>query len=250
MEQDLKWLFEVHEGLPRQGPGDFSSTKKAFFLMKDLPPKPAILDIGCGPGKQTLDLAKITEGKIIAIDNHQPFVDILNKNAGQLNLSHRAHGQVGDMNNLSFDHEFFDIIWSEGAIYNIGFENGLNRWKPFLKSGGFIAVTEACWLKTNSPEKLQKFWEVCYPAMQDINGNLKIIKRTGYKIIDHFVLPEFSWWNDYYTPLEKNIVQFRGRHKNNQEALAYVDSEQQEIDFYRKYSDYYGYVFYVMRKDV
>ena len=247
MEQDLKWLFEVHEGLPRQGPGDFTSTERAFLLMRGLLPKPTILDIGCGPGKQTLDLAKFTDGKIIAIDNHQPFVDILNKNAEKLNLSNKVHGQNCDMNNLNFDQESFDIIWSEGAIYNIGFKNGLKSWKPFLKSGGFIAVTEACWLKSNPPEELLKFWQDCYPAMLDLNGNLDIIKQTGFKVIDYFVLPESSWWDDYYTPLEKNMIQFRNKYKNDQEALAYADLEQQEIDFYRKYSDFYGYVFFVMK---
>lgn len=249
MDQDLKWLFEVHEGLPRQGPGDFASTQRAFLVMQNLPPKPNILDIGCGPGKQTLDLAKIGDGTITAVDNHQPFVNILNKHAEQLHFSDWIHGQKGDMTNLIFNHETFDVIWSEGAIYIMGFENGLTSWKPFLKKGGYIAVTEACWLKSNPPEELKKFWEDCYPAMQDIKNNLEMIKQVGYKIIDHFILPESAWWDDYYIPLEINIKKFREKHKDNQEALNYADSEQQEIDFYRKYSDYYGYVFFVMKKE-
>ena len=47
------------------------------------------------------------------------------------------------MDNLPFQNEELDLIWSEGAIYNIGFERGMNEWNKYLKKGGFIAVSEA-----------------------------------------------------------------------------------------------------------
>jgi len=79
--EGMEYFYELFLGLPRGGPGDNKSTEKAFSCLKRLPAEPLILDIGCGHGMQTLELARICKGKIIALDNYQPFLDILNKNA-------------------------------------------------------------------------------------------------------------------------------------------------------------------------
>jgi ubiquinone/menaquinone biosynthesis C-methylase UbiE len=48
-------------------------------MIRDLPRKPRIIDIGCGPGMQTVELAKLSKGSIEVVDNHQPFLDQLRK---------------------------------------------------------------------------------------------------------------------------------------------------------------------------
>jgi len=218
--------------------------------MKDLPPKPKILDIGCGPGKQTLDLEKISDCEIIAIDNHKPFLDELNQEMKKQGVADRIDVRFGDMFNLDFYQESFYIVWSEGAIYNIGFEKGLASWKTYIKNDGFLAVTEVCWLKSKPLKELEDFWTENYPVMKTIEENLKIIKKTGYKLIDHFTLPESAWWNDYYIPLEKNINKFCEKYDDTPEAINLAKMEQIEIEMYRKYADYYGYVFFVMKKNL
>ena len=243
----MELFFEIHSDLPREGPGDSQSTQKALSLMKDLPVQPFILDIGCGPGKQTMDLIEMTKGRIIAIDNHKPYVDRLNKKASKAGLKNRIHVFYGDMTRPGFKEESFDVIWSEGAIYIMGFENGLKTWKSFLKNGGYVAVTECTWLKPNQPREVQIFFDEEYPDMLDIETNLKVITRSGYDIVDHFTLPEHAWWNDYYHPLEDRIDRLKEKYKDNEEALQCLECECVEIDLYRKYSDTYGYVFYVMR---
>ncbi|WP_462318302.1 class I SAM-dependent methyltransferase [Marinilabilia sp.] len=143
---DFHLICEYFSKLERQGPGSIEVTVKALSFIDHLTSESRIADIGCGTGKQTLVLAKHAPGMITGIDLFSGFIEILNKNAALQNLHERVTGQVGSMENLPFRKEELDVIWSEGAIYNIGFERGLREWRGFLKRGGFIAVSEACWL--------------------------------------------------------------------------------------------------------
>lgn len=240
-----KIFFEIHEGLPREGPGSFESTQKAYSMLSNLPADPKILDIGCGPGMQTLDLSRLTNGSIISIDNHPTFLEVLRKKVVQNGLSDRIFVQEGDMFNLHFEEKSFDVIWAEGSIYIIGFERGLREWKPLLKFGGYLAVTEVSWLKPDAPAEIKKFWEENYPAMHDIDSNLKILQGAGYHPVGHFTIPESSWWDDYYNPIEKKLVTLCEKYKNDDQALQILKIEQQEIDYFREYAEFYGYVFYI-----
>ena len=240
-------FFEIHSDNPREGPGSFKSTKQAFEKLADLPQNPKILDIGCGPGKQSFDLLQISDANIVAIDNHQPFLDIIQNKIEAENKSTGLKVFNKDMSKLDFELESFNVIWSEGAIYQMGFENGLNYWKKFLKSNGYIAVTEISWIKDNPPQDLFDFWKNSYPAMQTIKGNLDIITKCGYKLIHHFTLPESDWW-EYYNPIIKKLPELKEKYKDNKNALSVIAEEEIEMELYRKYSNYYGYEFYIMQK--
>ena len=74
-------FFEVHSGLPREGLGDTESIRKAYLMLSNLPENPRILDVGCGPCMQTITLAKLSNGRIDGVNNHQPFLERLKKNA-------------------------------------------------------------------------------------------------------------------------------------------------------------------------
>ena len=246
-QEMMEVFFEIHKDTPREGPGDFWSTRKAFSMLTDLPNEPNVLDIGCGPGKQTLDLIRLSAGKIIAVDMHQPFLDAFNEKVAQQGLADRITVLNGDMFDLGFEEKTFDLIWAEGSIYIIGFEQGLRTWLPLLKKDGYLAATELTWLKPDAPEEARAFWGEAYPAMQDVEANLKIVEQAGYRLIGHFTIPESAWWSDYYNPVEKRLANLREKYKTNIEAMGVLESEQREIDLFRKYSDYYGYVFYLMR---
>ncbi|MBH8551929.1 methyltransferase domain-containing protein [Nostocaceae cyanobacterium CENA357] len=247
-DKQTEIFFQIHQSLPREGPGSSESTKNAFLKMIDLPQNPNILDIGCGPGIQTFDLASLINGKITAIDNHPVYVDELKQKVFHKGLSDQIEVINADMFALDFLNTNFDIIWVEGAIYIIGFENGLKQWRPLLKLEGYLAASEITWLKPYPPDELKEFWNTGYPAMQNIEGNLQIIQNCKYKIIDYFVLPESSWWNDYYNPLEKRLQIMQKHYHDDAEALEVVNMAQFEIDLYRKYFDYYGYIFYIVQK--
>ena len=248
-EQTLEVFFEIHQDLPREGPGDFESTQKAFLMLTEAPKQPLFLDLGCGPGMQTLDLISLTDGAIVAVDNHQPYLDQLSERAVQQGVSDRITIVNGDMAALDFPTNTFDLIWAEGSAYIIGFEQALRQWKPLLKQAGCLAATEVTWIKDNPPDAVKMFWAKEYPAIQNIEANLASIRQAGFHPIGHFILPQSAWWDHYYTPLQQRLPALREKYRDNPDALTVIELHQQEIDFYHKYADFYGYVFYVMQTD-
>ncbi|MDJ1171076.1 methyltransferase domain-containing protein [Roseofilum sp. BLCC_M154] len=238
-------FWQLHSDLPRQGPGNFEATKQAFSRLSALPDCPQILDVGCGPGQQTLDLATLSQGKITAVDFYQPYLDELKQRFESRGWGERLEVVCADMADLPFAEQSFDLIWSEGAIYIMGFDRGLSKWRSLLKPGGYLAVTEISWLKPNPPEPVKEFWQEGYPSMRTLEENQSAMEGAGYTLVDTFTLPESAWWTDYYTPLENKIQQLKVEYQNDPEALQILEGEQQEIDLYRQYSPYFGYVFYI-----
>ncbi len=241
-------FYEIFDELPRQGPGDTASTEKAFRMLKGLPPSPAILDIGCGSGRQTLVLAGLTKGKITALDNHLPFIEKVNAKAKQSNLSAGVTGIVGNMGDIKFAKGTFDVIWSEGAIFVIGLQKGLAEWRELLKPGGFLVISELAWRRKNPPAEIKNFFTEEYPDMKYHQDVLPIIESCGYKPIGSFPEPEESWWPEYYTPAEQKIAELQKKYPGNKEAKEIFDSFLQEIEMFRKYSKYYTNYFYIMQK--
>ena len=241
-------FFEIFESLPRQGPGDEGSTKRAFQMLDGLSECPEILDVGCGTGAQALVLAELISGKITALDNHTPFIDILKRKVRQERLEERIHCVVGDMAAMNFRAESYDVIWSEGAANIMGFSNALKSWKALLKPKGYLVVSELVWFKKETPQEIKDYFAGAYPDMKYYQDIHTIIRSAGYGMIDYFPLPSKSWWTDYYTPAEKKLAEMRREYQSKKDAQSIFDSFQLEIDMYRKYSEYYGYGFYIMRK--
>ena len=249
MTQDrtTTWFFEIFSGLPRQGPGDEASTIKALALVPELGPNSRVLDLGCGTGLQTRVLARNSPARIFAIDNHPPFVEEANRQARAVNMADRVEARVGDMRQLDSAAHSIDLIWCEGAIYVVGFEAGLNAWRPLLAAGGHLAVTEVCWSRPDPPEACSSFWAREYPAIRDPATLVATIANCGYDLVGHFALPTSSWWDDYYAPLERHITEFRARHLDEPDAQELADQIQREIDIWHVYSGFYHYEFFVMR---
>jgi len=244
---DKIW-FEIFESLPRQGPGDERSTKKAFQMLTELSERPEILDVGCGTGAQTLVLAKLSSGNITALDNHAPFLDILKRKARQAELERKIHCIVGDMAAMNFRGESYDVIWSEGAANLMGFAAALKSWKALLKAKGYLVVSELVWFKKEVPQETKDYFAGVYPDMKYYEDIYSIVESTGYEMIGYFPLPSRSWWTDYYAPAEKKLAEMRRECQSNKDAQSIFDSFQLEIDMHKRYSKYYGYGFYIMRK--
>ena len=240
-------FFEIHQGLPREGPGRNDYTRKAFNMLPSLD-RPQILDIGCGPGGPTMELARVSGGVVIGMDNHQPYLDVLEEKIEKAGFSERVQAKNGSMFTMDFPEESFDIIWAEGSIYIIGFERGLKEWGRFIKPAGFLVVHEMTWLKPDPPKEIFDYWQKMYPGITTIPHNLEIIPQCGYDVLGHFPLPEDAWWEEYYHPLGNRLNQLREKYKDDPEALEILDTEQEEIDLFKKYSEWYGSVFFVMKK--
>lgn len=237
-------FFEIHRGLPREGPGDDECTLRALEMLRPLPREPRILDLGCGPGAQTLCLARATGGTVTAVDLHRPFLEDLQARAGEAGLRDRIRPLEADMGDLDLPPASFDLLWAEGSAYSIGVENALVRWRPLLVPGGGLAFSELTWLSEERPEDLCRFWDEHYPEMTDVAGNLNLVADAGYLPLGHFVLPDRAWWRGYYDPLEARIQRLRAERP---EAAAVLDAEEAEIHLFRRFSSHYGYVFYVAR---
>lgn len=246
--EGIEYLYELCEALPRCGPGDNEFTRRAFCAIGKVAKQPLILDIGCGPGVQTIELARISNGKVIALDNHQAFLDKLMEKARNEGLEEKIISKNMSMLEMDFEDNTFDIIWSEGALYCMGFQNGLKRCRQLLKYKGHLAVTELVYTAPNPPDAVIQYFENEYPDIKNIKGNIEVIQKEGFNLISNFTLPESAWLNNYFLPIEKELPRLNRKYQGNETALGVFEGFRNEIDFYRKYSKFYGYEFFVMQK--
>jgi ubiquinone/menaquinone biosynthesis C-methylase UbiE len=243
-----EYFYELFEAIPRGGPGDNKSTQKAFKAIPKRPEQPFILDIGCGPGVQTIELAKLSKGRIIALDNHQAFLDKLINNARKEGLINCIVPTNISMLEMDFGENTFDIIWSEGALYFMGFQNGLRRCHQLLKKDGFLAVTELVYLVNNPPAPLIQYFGKVYPDIKPVKDNIDIIQNERFHLITNFTLPESSWLDCFYLPMEEELSRLNRKYRSNRIALAIFEEMKNEINLYKKFSDFYGYEFFVMQR--
>ncbi len=241
-------FFELYESLPRQGPGNRASAVRALSLCRELPLSPVVLDLGCGVGAQTLYLSELTCGTIVAIDSHAPSIERLKVTLTARGLSQRVQAQVGDMAHSDWPPGSFDIIWCEGALYNIGIENGLRICHELLRPGGYLAFTDAVWRKENPPPEVKVGFDLDYPAMGWVEDVLMAIQNCGFAQLGHFTLPDEAWWSDFYTPMEHRIDELRIKYAHDAEASSILDQLAQEPELHRRFSDYYAYEFFVVRR--
>ncbi len=207
-----------------------------------------IADLGCGTGGQTMILAENAPGQITGLDLFPEFINIFNRNAKQSDLSDRVKGVVGSMDDLPFGKESLDLIWSEGAIANIGFKKGLNYWNGFLKKDGYVALTYESWFTDDRPAEIEKFWLDAVPEMNTISHNISVLQKAGYRLVAAFTLPETCWTEHYFSPCSKIQDEFLKKHAGSKTAEELIAGQRHEKVLYDKYKEFYGYVFYIGKK--
>jgi SAM-dependent methyltransferase len=233
-------FFAVHHDMPREGPGDRATVEEALRLAGPLPARPDVLDIACGPGGQTLDLADLLPGaRITALDGYPPFLAQLKARARDAGVLDRITIMRGDMATLPWPPQSFDLIWCEGAAYIIGFETALAAWKPLLRPAGVLALSDP-------PASVRACWAE-YPAMEDVASARRRAKKHGYEIAGDFVLSDAAWETHYYGPLEERLNAATLQLAGDPVAEAVLAEIRDEIDCRRRHPEYYGYVFLVLR---
>ena len=246
---DFSLICEFFSSMERQGPGSSDVTLKALSFINNLTDESLIADIGSGTGGQTMTLAKHAHGKITALDIFPDFINMLNCNAEQLGVQNKVKGIVGSMvEELPFEKESLDLIWCEGAIYNIGFERGLKEWSRYLKTGGYIAVSESSWFTDERPKEINDFWINAYPEIDTIPNQIAKIHKVGYLPVATFILPESCWTENYFAPKIKAMKIFLNKYRGNKTAEELAMSQSHEEVLYRKYKDFYGYTFFIAKK--
>lgn len=243
-------FFEVFDELPRQGPGNRDCAVRALALCSELSECPKVLDLGCGVGGQTLQLAELTSGSIVAIDNHTRSIRRLQAAISMRGLEQRVSASLEDMAQPKQPPESFDLIWSEGALYSIGLSKSLEVCHGLLHAGGYLAFTDAIWRKENPPTRVRTGFDLDYPTMGWLKDDLVAIQDCGFELVGHFTLPDHAWWDDFYTPMEIRIAALRGKYSDDAEALAILDQLAEEPEIHRRYSEYYAYEFFVARRPV
>ncbi len=247
--ENIQLLIDLHQSAHRQGPGSEIATKQALALTGLDPSTPLqAADIGCGTGASTLVLAQALNAQITAVDFLPDFLQVLDERAALLGLSEQITTLACSMDDLPFEPESLDLIWSEGAIYNIGFEKGVRDWRRFLKPGRVLVASEITWITGERPAEIQAYWAGEYPEIDTASAKLRLLEQNGYTPVGYFILPEDCWLANYYRPMQARFAAFLEKHGNSPAAQVIVAAEKQEMALYEQYKDFYSYGVYAARK--
>jgi SAM-dependent methyltransferase len=234
---ELHLLFEVFEDTPRQGPGSVETTRHALRLLPESLRVDRMLDLGCGTGGSTIVLAQDTGAHVTAVDIHPPFLAALRARAGDLGLADRITTVVEDMANATSLGSGFDLIWAEGSAYSIGFENALRSWRPLLRPGGCLVMTELVWFVAEPAERARAFFAGEYPDMRDEAARIDQARSAGYDLLGSFRLPADDW-RAYYRGLERPLRHAISR-RGDRDVYAAL---RREGEIYEACGDDYGYL--------
>jgi len=201
-------------------------TRKAFRMLPQLD-KPRILDIGCGSGVSTMELARWSDGEVVGLDIDQDMLDVLSGSVEKAGLADRVKVINLSLLDMEFPDESFDVIWSEGSIFVIGFKKGLQEWKRLLKPDGFMVVHDE---RGNVEEKLG------------------LISSCGYELLGYFELDTETWWTEYFVPLEKLVFETRKKYADSTEVFEALHGAQRELDMFKKNPERNSSVCFVMKR--
>jgi SAM-dependent methyltransferase len=247
---ELPLITALHLPQERQGPGGDSETRLAMRLA-GLDPRASldVLDIGCGTGASSLLLAQaLPAARVTAVDFLPAFLRRLTQRAKAAGLAEHIATVEATMEALPFPPASYDVIWSEGAIYNMGFEAGISAWRPLLRDNGLLVASEITWLTAHRPQELEAFWQSAYPQIDTAAGKLRVLERNGFAPVAWFALPQHCWTDNYYAPLQARFDDFLTQQGSSEAAAALIATEREEIAMYQRYGEYYSYGMYIARR--
>jgi ubiquinone/menaquinone biosynthesis C-methylase UbiE len=238
---------ELHRALGRGSPARLAFTRRAFQMLPGLD-NPRILDVGCGQGGPTLELARLSRGLVTGLDIDPWALDQLKRRAETEGLSDCIEAVHGSMRHMDFADESFDVIWAEGSMHVLGFERALAEWRRFIRRRGFLVVHEMAWLRPHPPAELVNCPELAYPGIRTVQEYVEQVPDHGYALVGHFAVPQDFWLVDYFEPMMARLRELRQEYAGDQGAQRILDREQRAADLYKKYSKWYGSMFLVMRR--
>jgi SAM-dependent methyltransferase len=236
-------LINLHRGGDRQGPGDSDFSRHILSHLPTLPLNPRIVDLGCGSGAGALLLAQHYQSTVVVVDSSAVFIDELKARAKQLDLDRLIVPIHDDMGKLDRSVGVFDLLWSEGAIYHLGFERGLKLWRPLLAEGGIAVISELSWFIDRPPDPAISYWQNAYPTMGTEAENIVRANRASFSVLSTHRLPSQAWWVNYYEPLRERMQQI----EITPITRSVIDETETEMQMFERFSDFYGYTFYILQ---
>ena len=244
-EKYIQALIKLHLGLERQGPGDTNYSNYILSLIPNLPNNPRIADIGCGAGVGTLLLAEKFKSRIRAVDFSRELLDDLIDRAKKRGVEDLVEAIECDMGSLDWKPETIDLLWSEGAAYNLTFEGALKAWRPLMAPNGIAVISELSYFTSELPEPVRTYWQNAYPAIGTESENSKYANSSGFEVLGIHRLPSKAWWDNYYSPLRERIDSLKCSKDSVLQSV--IKETAGEMKFFEKYSKYYGYAFFIMK---
>lgn len=244
-EKTMQVFYDIFDpSLPRLAPGDAAGTRRALEVLygpglEAFGNQGDVLDMGCGNGAQTLRLAAELPCRVTAVDNHAPYLAELQRRARRQGLDRHVTTLCADMNQLDLDGRTFDLVWAEGSAYNMGIREALTAWRAFLKPGGALGFSDLVWLQDDVPSECRDFFAGEYPAMPHRDAVLEVVEQCGYELAGQHTLPESSWWEPYYGPLDRRLNDLEGKYAGDDVAREVMAMCRREVEMYRKYAAYY-----------
>jgi SAM-dependent methyltransferase len=232
-------------GMEKLGPGGNVHTLHVLRLL----PKHqfrVVVDVGCGTGRQTIALARELRTPVHAVDSYEPFLNDLTQRAREAGIENMIRTHCMDMKNIPRVFQHIDLLWSEGAAYNIGFPDALATWASGINPGGFAVVSELVWLRDEVPDAVREFFLTGYPDMKSFQRNMEIAESAGYKVLNTYTLPPEAWVEGFYDVLEPRAKALVNHPDPSVRAFA-VETVK-EIEAFAHSEDSYGYVFYVLQR--
>lgn len=232
-------------GLEKLGPGDDAET---LHVLRLLPRRTfrTVVDVGCGNGRQTIALARELGGVVDAVDNRRAFLDELVRRAGEAKVGALVRTHEIDMAEIPTVFRDVDLLWCEGAAYNIGFGRALATWAPALAPDGFLVASELSWTRPEAPRDVREYFRACYPGMKSVRENLAVAEGAGYRVLFTHTLPRAAWVTGYYAELAPRATALL--EDEGASVRAFAAETLEEIAIFERSDDSYGYVFYALQR--
>lgn len=243
----MEAIFDLFQGLERMSPGSRETTEKAFELLSHGRTVASIVEFGCGRGIATLPLAEISSAAITAVDNYLSFLQQLEERAAEQGLTPQISVAQRSMDQPWPDDSKFDVIWCEGAVYNIGLPQALELWQPLVSSPGAIGVSDLVWLTEKPDAEVAAFWQSQGVSLRSHEESKMLFASHGWKLMDSFLLPDRDWQN-YYQPLSQRLSNWISDYPQKEEAQQVASLFAEEMRIYERFGHQYGYVFYLAEK--
>lgn len=233
--------------LPRQGAGADWCTREAVRRLPPLRKPPAVLDLGCGPGRQTVVLAQHFQTPIAAVDPNPVFLDQMMQSAEAAGVAALIRRRQEDPLRPPEAEGSLDLIWSENAARVLGLEAAFDNWGRLLRPRGVMAVSDYVWMTGAPPPEAEAFWNRHHPAMTDLDGVHAVAQKAGLKLFDHFLLPRAAWWDEYYAPLQRRVAELGAKTARDTELADLLAEAESEISLFQRLGFCYGCVFCLLR---